>query len=238
MAVGEVRTERGEGLRAGTDVVVDDVEDHRDAHRVGGVDEPGEAVWSAVRGVRSGRVHTVVAPAAVARERRDRHHLDRGHAEADEVVELADHGVEGAAAGEGADVQLVDDEVREGHARPTVVAPAERAGVEDAGRAADAVRLPPRARVGERTGSVEHEPVVGAGREREDAREDAVRAALQLAIATFTGSVVGADRPDRERRRVGRPDPELGGLRTHRAGAIPRHHHGRCSPRLADPGGA
>ena len=48
---------------------------------MGGVDEPGEPLRAAVGAVRREDEDAVVAPAALAGERRDRHQLDRGDAE-------------------------------------------------------------------------------------------------------------------------------------------------------------
>src|ERR1700750_1017346 len=93
-------------------------------------------------------VEPVVAPAPFAREGRDRHQLDRRHAELAEAVEVRNRAAEGACRAEGADVQLVDHELGEGQTRPAVVAPLEGTGVDYARRAADALGLKARARVG------------------------------------------------------------------------------------------
>ena len=63
------------------DVVVDDVEDHREADVMGRGDEPRQTVRPAVRGLRGGDVDAVVAPPARARELGHRHQLDRGDPE-------------------------------------------------------------------------------------------------------------------------------------------------------------
>ena len=87
--VGEVRPERAQRLVAGADVVVDDVEDDAEALAVRGVDEPRQTRRAAVGRVRRERVEAVVAPAALAREGRDGHQLDRGHAELAERARAA-----------------------------------------------------------------------------------------------------------------------------------------------------
>src|SRR5262249_26617407 len=66
-----------------------------------------------------------------------------------------DNGREGAFAGEGADVQFVEDEVLAGHALPAVVGPGEPPGADDCRGAGDAVRLPQRAGVGALRAAVE-----------------------------------------------------------------------------------
>ena len=89
--VGEVGAERLERLRAGgADVVVDDVEQDREALGVGGVDEPLEALRAAVGRVRGRQVDAVVAPAVRARELGDRHQLDRGDAELAQAAQVRD----------------------------------------------------------------------------------------------------------------------------------------------------
>ena len=99
----------------GPDVVVDDVEDHGEPGRVRRVDEAREPVRAAVGAVRREGEHAVVAPAALAREGRDRHQLDRGHAELGELRQARGGRVERALGRERADVQLVDHELLERH---------------------------------------------------------------------------------------------------------------------------
>jgi hypothetical protein len=79
--VGEVRPEGGDRLRAGADVVVDDVEEHAEALPVRGRDEARQTVRAAVDGVRRVGVDAVVAPVAVPGEGRHGHELDRSDAE-------------------------------------------------------------------------------------------------------------------------------------------------------------
>ncbi len=51
MVVGEVGTEAGEVVPLGSEVVVDDVEQHREPGAVGGIDEAAQIVGTAVPGV-------------------------------------------------------------------------------------------------------------------------------------------------------------------------------------------
>src|SRR5699024_12377197 len=81
---------------------------------MGGGDEAGQSRRTSVGGMGAVQAHAVVAPAAVPGEGCHRHQLDRVDAEAHELVEPTDRGVEGAAPavgprGEGAHVQLVQD---------------------------------------------------------------------------------------------------------------------------------
>ncbi len=87
MAAREERAERREQLAPGTDVVVDDVEEHREPGAVGGVDEAREPLRAAVGAVRRVHEDAVVAPAALAGKGGDRHQLDRGDAEVGELAQ-------------------------------------------------------------------------------------------------------------------------------------------------------
>jgi hypothetical protein len=62
-------------------VVQDEIEDHAHALRMGGIDEPPQAVRAAVGVMRRPQEDAVVAPPPLARELRHRHQLDRIHAE-------------------------------------------------------------------------------------------------------------------------------------------------------------
>jgi len=118
MPVGRVRTEEGEVIARGSEVVVHDVEDHAETARVRGVDEFLEPFRSSVRLVDRVQRDAVVAPSELAVERGDRHHLDRRDAERDERVEFLDRARERARRRERADVELVDDGRREIEPRP------------------------------------------------------------------------------------------------------------------------
>ena len=72
----------------------------------------------AVRGVGGERHHAVVAPVARAGEVGQRHQLDRGDPEVDQVIEPAPHAVERALLAERADVQLVQHRLFPGAAAP------------------------------------------------------------------------------------------------------------------------
>src|SRR5439155_18083234 len=145
----------------------------------------------AVRRMDGVRVQPVVAPAALAREGRDRHQLDRGHAELAEAAQAWEDAVERPLVAERADVQLVDVELAERDTTPAVVAPCEGGGVEDARRPADALRLPARARVRPRR-AVDGENVVPAAEPADPAL--AVPLELDLVVAS-DGDRAGRGRP-------------------------------------------
>ncbi len=96
------------------DVVVDDIDDDAEPGSVGGVDEAGQRVRSAVGVLHRRPEHAVVAPVAIAGELVERHQLDVGDAEHGQTFELADRRVERAGRRERPDVQLVQDGVLEG----------------------------------------------------------------------------------------------------------------------------
>jgi hypothetical protein len=142
VAVGEVRTERAQSLGAWPDVVVDDVEHDAETGVVRRVDEPRERLGPAVRDVRGKRVQPVVAPAAVARERRNGHHLDGRDAELLQLAQMLDSRVERPLGAERPNVQLIEHELVEPHSLPRRRAPAEVPGVEHPRRSLHALRLP------------------------------------------------------------------------------------------------
>jgi hypothetical protein len=123
-------------------VVVHHVQQHREAAPVAGVDEPLERVRPAVVLGHREPQHAVVAPVARRVERVDRHHLDEVDAELDEVPEPLDRGVERAARGERADVQLVDHPAGQRASGPVAVGPGEPRVVVHPGRPAHATGLP------------------------------------------------------------------------------------------------
>ena len=104
------------------------------------VDEPAEAVGTAVAGLGGVREHAVVSPVPRAGELGDRHQLDGGDTERTQVVESLDDRVERARVGEGADVDLRDDEVGDDPADPLGIRPREL-GVDDRRLAVHAVGL-------------------------------------------------------------------------------------------------
>jgi hypothetical protein len=127
---------------------------------MGCVNEAGEPVRAPVGSMRCRDEDAVVAPAPFARERGDRHQLDRGHPELAQRRQAGDGSVERALRGERADVQLVDNQADEVERR-CVGRPDEGGGVENPRGAPQPVRLPAGAGIGERT-AVEQEPVVVA----------------------------------------------------------------------------
>jgi len=161
--VREVGAKLTEVVPVRTKVVVDDVETHGEAFRVRCIDEPLKSGRTAVRLVHRIQSHAVVAPTAIAGERRDGHELDHLHPAGGQIFEMpSDNRVESPSGGEGADVQFVGDGATHVPAIPRGVAPRELRAVESSGKPVHAVRLPRAAWVGERAIAVNLERVVVA----------------------------------------------------------------------------
>ena len=165
LPVGEVvLREPVEVVPVGPEVVVDDVQDHRQPQPVGLGHEPAEVVGPAVAVVGGEQVHAVVAPAEVAGELGHRHHLQHGHPQLAQVGQPAGRALPGALGAEAADVQLVDDLPGQAHALPVAVVPGERRGIDHLRGAVGALGLEARVGIGQRLVVVVHqEAVAGAG---------------------------------------------------------------------------
>ena len=157
------RRERGEVRAIGAKVVVDDVEQHRQAEAVRGVDERAQVVGSSIAARGGEQRRAVVSPVPSPWELRHRHQLDCGDAEPAEVREPAGHPGKGPLGRERADVQFIDGECRRRRRRPVLVGPPEGGRVDDLGAAVYAVRLGARRRIRKRPLVVEQEPVAIAG---------------------------------------------------------------------------
>ena len=205
-AVGEVRAELGEVVALGTEVIVDDVEEHRDAAGVTGIHQAAQAARPAVGGLGGEEVDAVVAPVARAGKLGDRHELERGDAEVRQRREVGDDRLEGAGGREGADVDLIEDQVGEVAAPELLVRPHETARVHDDRRAVDALGLPARGRIGPVPRAVEPVAIPGALRQPRDGHPE------EAGLARREG--LGADPLEHEfhRAAAGRPDREGDGL--------------------------
>src|SRR5204863_9277242 len=112
IAIGEVsRRERGEVIPVRPEMVVDDIEDDGDAERVRGIDKPAEIVGLPIEPGRREKIDAVIAPAKAAGEFSHRHDLNAGDAKHGKSEQLAPRGLPGALWGEGADMQLINNEL-------------------------------------------------------------------------------------------------------------------------------
>ena len=163
VTVGEVGAELRQVVAGRTQMVVHHVDHHPDAAGVAGIDQPLEAIGSAVAVVGGEQVDTVVAPPPISPELGDGQQLDGVDAERDQVIQPGHHGVERALGSEGADVQLVQDGRGEIDAPPAPVGPDEGAVVDNPRRPVNARGLPGGARIRPRWAAVEAVAVVVSG---------------------------------------------------------------------------
>jgi hypothetical protein len=144
----KARTQLGQIGALGSEMVVDDVDEHGEAGIVSRVDQRPQVIGAAVRARGSKQRDAVIPPVAIAGEIGQRHQLDRGDPEIAQVGKLLDDAAEGTRRREGADVQFVDDGAARIEPAPTLVGPGEAEGVEDLGPLVHAVRLKAARRVG------------------------------------------------------------------------------------------
>jgi len=94
-------------------------------------DEGFQLLRPAVSGLRRELQHTVIAPAAFAGKIGDRHELDGGDPQLDQVIELLFRAGEGSLRAEGPYVQLVNHRLVPGPPAPGVVVPFKGGRVDD-----------------------------------------------------------------------------------------------------------
>ena len=129
----------------GTEVVVDDVEDHGQTLRMRGVDEATEVVGRAVEPRRRPKIDAVISPAEAAGEFVDRHHLDRVDAGVGEQRQFFHRRGERSFRCERADVNLRDDAIVDARRR---VLPPECRRIDDHRFAVRPLRLRARCGIG------------------------------------------------------------------------------------------
>src|SRR5271163_42728 len=112
-------------------MVVDDIEDDRDAESMSAVDEMAEIIRPAVEPGGREEVDAVVSPTEPARKLRHGHNFEAGYAELGESRQLVRGGFPTSPRGESADMHLVDDELFAWDATPCVVGPGESLGIDD-----------------------------------------------------------------------------------------------------------
>lgn len=161
--VREVRSERGELVAGGAQVVVDHVQDDTEAQFMCPVHEPLQRLRPAVRLVHRPRRDPVVPPAVPTGEGAQRHQLDVGDAQFLQMAEPVGGRVQRALGGVRAHVQLVQHRARQPAPRP-VGAPLVPVLVHDRAQPVRAVREAARARVGQDGAVVQREAVPRAVR--------------------------------------------------------------------------
>src|SRR5450631_3187911 len=112
-----------------TKMVVDDVENDGDAERMRSIDKATEIIGPTIKPCRSKEDYPVITPAEPAGELRDRHDFNTRDAKTGERCELAGCRLPCALPSEGADMQLIDDELLTWEAAPTDIRPTKGVGV-------------------------------------------------------------------------------------------------------------
>ena len=130
-------------------MVVDHIEHHSDAPRVGRIDERFQIVWRAVGALRRVQQYTVVSPTPLARKVGNRHQLDDGHAQLNEMVQPGLNAGKRAFRAERTDMQLVDNCFVPGSAGPVVVSPLEFGWINDLARSMDILGIQAGRRIGD-----------------------------------------------------------------------------------------
>src|SRR5271163_749417 len=148
-------------------MIVDDIEDDRDAESVGAVDEMAEINRLAVKPAWREEIDAVVSPTEPTGELRHGHNFEAGDAELGESRQLARSGFPTSFWGEGADMHLVDDELFAWDPAPCVVGPRESFGIYDFRRSVRSSRLKSRRWIGQcRFTPIETETISHAGSRR------------------------------------------------------------------------
>src|SRR5215469_5528353 len=169
----EIRSDRRQIIALGAKMIIDDIEKYRQTPRVARLDKSLQRVRQTILRRRGIEKHAVVTPITGAGKRSDRHQLDRSCAELDDMIEMLDGSGEAAAAGESAEMQLVNDNLFPTAAAPAGIAPIIRPRIDDLARTVHALGLIARSRV--RKGPAVDEVTIvrprhgDAGRRREPA---------------------------------------------------------------------
>src|SRR6516162_2776152 len=143
----EIRSDRRQIIPLGAEVIIDDIEKDRQAARVACLNKLLQRVRPTVLRRRGIEKHAVVTPITAARKRSDRHQLDRGGAELDDMIEMLDSPGEAAGPGERAEMQLVNDNLFPATAAPVGIAPIIRPRIDDLARTVHTLGLTARSRV-------------------------------------------------------------------------------------------
>jgi len=141
VAVREIRAEVAQVIPLGPQMVVDHVQDHGQPRGVAGVDEVLEPLRAAVGMLHRENVRSVVSPVAIAWKLPDRHDFNRGYSQFNQVAKARDGCLEGSPAGEGADMDFVENKVRHARRSKYPLAPAVGSVVHHRRRAVHVVRL-------------------------------------------------------------------------------------------------
>src|ERR1035437_1312719 len=147
MSVDEIRAKFACVISHGAKVVVHHVDQHRQSLLMGSIYESLEAVGATVPLLHRKECDAVVSPAVMAGERCHRHQLNMRYAKINQMIELANGGIECALRRKGPNMQFVDDAACQRWCTELRVSPRKCLLIIDARRTVYAIRLPKRPRV-------------------------------------------------------------------------------------------
>ena len=123
------------------EVIVHHIQNHCDALRMRRIHQFAEIIRPAVASGRGEELDSIVSPAAVAGEIRERHDLQGIHSELPQVCQALDGCKEGALRRKGAYMDLIDDEIAKIRTAPSRIPPFIRPGIDHLARAMDPLWL-------------------------------------------------------------------------------------------------
>ena len=147
-------------IPAGAEMVIDHVEQHRQARRVRRVYQPFEAAPPTVGTGRGIQCDAIIAPVMVTGKIGHRHKFQRGDTQFAQTGQPLDQGLKGAGLGRRADMHFIDDQLVARNAAPGAVGPVERR-IDHLRGAMHPGRLGARGRIGPIPAAVEPEHIVG-----------------------------------------------------------------------------
>ena len=141
VAIGEIGAIIPEVVAFRPQMVVDHIQDNRQARLVTGIDQALERRRSPVRILHREREDAVVSPVAGPGELSHRHELDGIHAKCFQVRKARDDGIERPVGGKGTHMEFIDDHLGKVQALPCLVPPFEAVMVHDLGWTVDITGL-------------------------------------------------------------------------------------------------
>src|SRR5258706_7461530 len=160
---GEIGPKFSEIISFWPEMVVDNIQDRREAARVAGVDQFLQFSRTTVTILCGIGSNPVVSPVSPARELRYRHDLDCRDTQISEFVKTLDDCAKSSVTGEHADMRCIENVFVQGQAHPSGVLPRIFRGIKDLRGAMNAVGLETRGWIRTLTGVVQEKLVANAG---------------------------------------------------------------------------
>ncbi len=157
---GEIRAELAEVIARRTEVVVHHVQQHGETPPVTGVHQRLQAIGTAIGLMRRIQIDTVIAPAVFTGKGTNRHDLHMGHAQLNQMVQSFDGALEGPRSGKCPHVHFINNGLRPVRRLPALIRPGKAAVIHPPGRPVNPLRLPGRARIGQRVAAVDDKLVI------------------------------------------------------------------------------